>query len=267
MSQDPAEERARAFRRDLTRRIAVSFSAGELSRYAERWRVYPDRDGGVDSGARMLVRALAGRRKLGELVASLRAHKPLVEWPDPPPSPTVEEAPASAELQRDTVEQAPLGMAVAPTVTGDDSEAESDEPDAEVSGERPAPISDSRAQRESVAANAARAARWRPRKRTTNSNHEVVSIIDPYLADPAFREPQSSVRAPRWWAVALVAGFLGLAVGAGAMYALHPARTTSDASDSEMAPVAAVARGQLERRVIAGSGSMWCHRGGGRHRP
>jgi hypothetical protein len=89
-----AKKRAAAYRRDLQRLIAISFSAGELSKYAERWRVFTDREGGSEAGARSLVRALEGRDKLGALVESLRAHKPLVEWPDPPPAPTIPQPPA-----------------------------------------------------------------------------------------------------------------------------------------------------------------------------
>ena len=85
------------FRRDLERLIAISFSASELSKYAERWRVHTDREGGSERGARALVKALEGRGKLATLVQSLRSHKPLVEWPEPPPSPTVPQAPVIEE--------------------------------------------------------------------------------------------------------------------------------------------------------------------------
>jgi hypothetical protein len=93
-----AKQRAAGYRNDLQRLVAISFSAGELSKYAERWRIFTNRDGGSESGARALVRALEGRRKLGSLISSLRAHKPLVEWPDPPPMPTIPQEPVmSAE--------------------------------------------------------------------------------------------------------------------------------------------------------------------------
>ncbi|HHH27701.1 MAG TPA: hypothetical protein ENK57_05065 [Polyangiaceae bacterium] len=69
--------------REVRRLVAMAFSAGELSKYAERWRVFTDREGSVDDGARQLVRALEARGKLGQLVESLRAHKPLFEWPEP----------------------------------------------------------------------------------------------------------------------------------------------------------------------------------------
>ena len=62
--------------------IALKFSAGGPSKTAERWRVFIDRDGSADDGARALVRAIQSRDKLPQLVESLRAHKPLVEWPE-----------------------------------------------------------------------------------------------------------------------------------------------------------------------------------------
>lgn len=69
--------------REVRRVLTMAFSAGELSKYAERWRVFTDREGSVTDGARQLVRALEARDKLGQLVESLRAHKPLFEWPEP----------------------------------------------------------------------------------------------------------------------------------------------------------------------------------------
>jgi len=83
---------------ELRRCLAFSFSAGELSKYAERWRVFTDRDGTAAEGARVLVRALDGRNKLPELVSSLQAHKPLVEWPEPEVIP----APPMAALSEPT---------------------------------------------------------------------------------------------------------------------------------------------------------------------
>jgi hypothetical protein len=89
----PTEVAPRLLKHDpqeIRRLIAMAFSAGELSKFAERWRVFIDREGSVDDGARALVRAVDGRGKLAPLVESLRAHKPLFEWPEP----TVEVEPA-----------------------------------------------------------------------------------------------------------------------------------------------------------------------------
>jgi hypothetical protein len=90
--------------REVRRLIAMAFSAGELSRYAERWRVFTDREGSVQDGARALVRALEGRDKMAQLVESLQAHKPLIEWPEPtiecdepPPAPAAEPTPVASE--------------------------------------------------------------------------------------------------------------------------------------------------------------------------
>jgi len=95
---------------ELTRCLTFSFSAGELSKYAERWKVFTDRDGTVAEGARTLVRALDGRGKLAQLVTSLRSHKPLVEWPEPtvvqaapePPAPEPEEGSSAPETAPDS---------------------------------------------------------------------------------------------------------------------------------------------------------------------
>lgn len=90
-----AIKRLRHDPREVRRLVAMAFSAGELSKYAERWRVFTDREGAVEDGARQLVRALEARGKLDKLVESLRAHKPLFEWPDP--SIEVEEAAPAVE--------------------------------------------------------------------------------------------------------------------------------------------------------------------------
>ncbi len=99
---------------ELRRLIAISFSTGELSKYAERWRVFIDRDGTPDDGARALVRAIQSRDKLPQLVESLRAHKPLVEWPAPiaEPEPT---PPPIAPTQIDAPPAAPAGPEVPAT--------------------------------------------------------------------------------------------------------------------------------------------------------
>ena len=68
---------------DLKRCIAVSFSAGELSRFAERFGIMLDREGSTAESARMLVRAMAARGELDRLVDNLHQVKPLVEWPEP----------------------------------------------------------------------------------------------------------------------------------------------------------------------------------------
>jgi hypothetical protein len=83
--------------RELQRVVAVSFSAGELSKFAERWHVHLDREGSATDGARVLLKAVEGRGKLAELLASLRAEKPLVEWPDPPERPEVPPPPPPPE--------------------------------------------------------------------------------------------------------------------------------------------------------------------------
>jgi hypothetical protein len=115
---DPTE--ARLQRRELQRLIAMSFSAGELSKFAERWRVFTDREGAVDDGARTLVRAVDARGKLAALVESLRAHKSLVEWPDVAPAPQAAPepqvsspvTPAATEAQEPA--EAPAGDEAAP---------------------------------------------------------------------------------------------------------------------------------------------------------
>src|SRR5690606_13462561 len=68
---------------ELRRCIELSFSAGELSKFAERFGVFLDREGGVEKAARTLVKALDARGGLGPLVEALRQKKPLVQWPEP----------------------------------------------------------------------------------------------------------------------------------------------------------------------------------------
>lgn len=97
---------------ELRRLIALSFSTGELSKYAERWRVFIDREGTSDDGARALVRAVQSRDKLPQLVESLRAHKPLVEWPEPSEEPQPEAEPEAEPDAKPEAEPAP----VAPTL-------------------------------------------------------------------------------------------------------------------------------------------------------
>ncbi len=118
-------------RRDLIRLVAMSFSAGELSKYAERWRVFTDREGASQNGARALVRALSARGKLGELIVSLRAHKPLVQWPDPPPAPpepTASEpsvAPPSSVTEDERTSEPPSSEPASVRSSGRDSDPDS----------------------------------------------------------------------------------------------------------------------------------------------
>ena len=92
--------------RELRRLIALAFSSGELSKFAERWHVHTDREGPADGGARTLVRALDGRQKLPSLVDALRQAKPLVEWPEPTLAPA---PPAQAAGETPSSEAAPAG--------------------------------------------------------------------------------------------------------------------------------------------------------------
>jgi hypothetical protein len=69
--------------RELERLAAVSFSAGELSDFAHKFGIFTSRDGDAREGARTLVRGMARREALAELVDELRLAKPLVEWPEP----------------------------------------------------------------------------------------------------------------------------------------------------------------------------------------
>jgi hypothetical protein len=94
--------------RELRRLVEVSFSAGELSKFAERFGVLLDREGPLDRSARTLVRAREARDQLPELVDALRLAKPLVEWPEPslvpvpapPPPPSSAPAAPSSERNR-----------------------------------------------------------------------------------------------------------------------------------------------------------------------
>ncbi len=170
-----AKQRIAFYHRDLQRLVALSFSAGELSKYAERWRVFIDRDGGSEAGARTLVRALHGRNKLSALVTSLKAQKPLVEWPEPPPAATVPQAPL-----KETLEPTPEVSASTPP---DGLPPRSEGP---LSGKRP-------------------------------------------LLDPFAEEAPAPTHAPRGlvrWLPSVATGLAGVAIGATAMYLLHPERKT-----------------------------------------
>lgn len=95
-----------AAQRDLERMIALAFTTGELSKFAERVAVFTDREGDVDRNARVLVNAVSKKGTVDRLLRHLGDVKPLVEWPDPddilvelePPvsEPPVSEPPASA---------------------------------------------------------------------------------------------------------------------------------------------------------------------------
>jgi len=78
---------------DLSRRIGVCFSAGDLRRLAEGLGVDDAVawDRGTSAAARDLVRVFERKNNLRALLAKLREVRPLVEWPEP------EEAAPSAE--------------------------------------------------------------------------------------------------------------------------------------------------------------------------
>lgn len=70
---------------DLSRRIGVCFSAGDLRRLAEGLGVDDavTWDRGTGPAARDLVRVFERKNNLEALVAKLREVRPLVEWPEP----------------------------------------------------------------------------------------------------------------------------------------------------------------------------------------
>jgi hypothetical protein len=114
----PAQTRLCFDAAELRRIIALSFSAGELSKFAERFKVFVGRQEPAQ-GARNLVRALEARGELERLVTNLREAKPLVEWPEGQVE-AVEVAPvaaepdahrAPAELSEAVVEVAPAAEA------------------------------------------------------------------------------------------------------------------------------------------------------------
>lgn len=219
-SSDPstAKNRAAGFRRDLSRLIAISFSAGELSKFAERWRVFTDREGGSEAGARALVRALEQRQMLGTLVASLRVHKPLVEWSDPPPAPTVPQEPAAlGPPPHHQLASHPLDDLV------DESSDDDDEPDE-------SPV---------------RAAHGLPRGDD--------ALIDPYL-DHVAGEPSAGLRVPRWLPFVGV-GTAGILLGAAGMYLGHPDRPSSAPTANAPVAVARLAAEHLRGRVDAVAGA------------
>lgn len=71
---------------DLSRRIGLCFSAGDLRRLAEGLGVDDAVvwDRGTGPAARDLVRAFERKNNLGALLAKLREVRPLVEWPEAP---------------------------------------------------------------------------------------------------------------------------------------------------------------------------------------
>ncbi len=84
---------------ELRRRIEVSFTAGELSKFAEPLRIYTDREGASAKGAKTLVTAMQARGRLDDLVKRLAKHKPLIEWPEPQKVPAGQAPPS--ELHED----------------------------------------------------------------------------------------------------------------------------------------------------------------------
>jgi hypothetical protein len=108
---------------ELQRCVAFSFGAGELSKLAERFGVFVDREAGADKAARALLKAMDARDSVPELVAALREAKPLVEWPEPQhagPSPEVmpaawaaqpaAEAPPSDQAAADSFAASPAAI-------------------------------------------------------------------------------------------------------------------------------------------------------------
>ncbi len=112
----------------------MSFSIGELSRFAEAFGVHLDRSGSVDDAARQLVKAVEAKGHERRLLVRLAEAKPLVVWPEPPavaktevpgeavsdeaapeetlegekPGPTVFQAPVSAEAPAKAPPAAPM---------------------------------------------------------------------------------------------------------------------------------------------------------------
>lgn len=93
----------------------MSFSIGELSRFAEAFGVHLARSGSVDDAARQLVKAVEAKGDERRLLVRLAEAKPLVVWPAPPPVAKTEipdeaasEAPTEGENPGPTVFQAPV---------------------------------------------------------------------------------------------------------------------------------------------------------------
>ena len=134
-------------RDELRRAMARAFSAGELSRFALRFKVYTDREGSIAGAASQLVRALAARDQLAELAAALEREKPNVDWPKPsrreaaavalersgsaeegtrdalydpyaPPPPSVASAPPAVAPPREPPPPSPADKAAAASVDG-----------------------------------------------------------------------------------------------------------------------------------------------------
>jgi len=120
-AETPTQTRLRFDAAELRRIIALSFSAGELSKFAERFKVFVGRQEPTQ-GARNLVRALEARGELERLVTNLREAKPLVEWPqgqvevvDATPVVAAPEAPS--EPSEAVAEVAPAAEAAEPPRT------------------------------------------------------------------------------------------------------------------------------------------------------
>ena len=67
-ASDPADPQLRHDPGELRRLIALSFRAGELSRFASKMGVFTDQEGSVEDGARTVVRAMEHRDELAKLV-------------------------------------------------------------------------------------------------------------------------------------------------------------------------------------------------------
>jgi hypothetical protein len=176
---------------DLKRRIAVSFSAGELSRFAERLGVMLDREGDPAGGARALVRSMGLRKELDRLVDLLREAKPLVEWPDPLPD--ERPAPSSKDPSTPFAPSAPQGAALSLDSPGSLGPAGGITPSA------PAPSSPSP-----------------PGTSAPGRSAPAPHASDPgLLADPYLRPEPAAAPPWRWIALGAVATALLVATGLG----------------------------------------------------
>lgn len=123
MSERAAEAEGPPFdRHEVRRLIAVSFSIGELSRFAEAFGIHLDRSGSVDDAARQLIKGVEAKGDERRLLVRLADTKPLVVWPKPPPAKSApapssdDEAEEAEDKPGPTVFQAPV-TAEAPAAT------------------------------------------------------------------------------------------------------------------------------------------------------
>lgn len=79
----PALTELRYDRDAIRRGIAQVFTPGELSRFAQRFKVFTDREGSAARGAAQLVRAIDTRGELRKLAEALMREKPEHDWPAP----------------------------------------------------------------------------------------------------------------------------------------------------------------------------------------